>query len=140
MANRSDREPSGRLEMQPTFEIRTSPEVVGEEIRLREEINGHVTQLIFSTRDDAIRKGLVELGWTPPGEGWRPIETAPKDGTRIIAIDESGDVRGVSWGRYYVGCWLTGRTLRTMNAEPETFNPIGWMPLPDPPKLSNNAG
>lgn len=31
--------------------------------------------------EDAIRAGLIELGWTPP---WEPIENAPKDGTEQV--------------------------------------------------------
>lgn len=63
---------------------------------------------------------------------WLPIESAPKDGTQILGL-RGNDARAVFWGEYYVGCWMTGRTLPTMNGEPETFNPTHWQPLPPPP-------
>jgi hypothetical protein len=62
-----------------------------------------------------------------------PIESAPRDGTKIIGLrfDES---RTVFYGEYYPQqyVWFTGRTLPTMNAEPETFEPTHWIPMPEP--------
>jgi hypothetical protein len=59
----------------------------------------------------------------------QPIATAPKDGTKIIGL-RGDEARTEFWGTYYIGCWMTGRTLWTMNAEPETFEPTEWIPLP----------
>lgn len=68
---------------------------------------------------------------------WQPIETAPKDGTRILAWQPEGQ-------------WKSRRLLRGARAEivywhrpanPEhggfwvpSFRPTHWMPLPAPPE------
>jgi hypothetical protein len=60
--------------------------------------------------------------------GWQPIETAPKDGTEIVCLDE---IYGKRW-RYaavWNGIqWYTGFGDSWPNARP-----THWMPLPDPP-------
>lgn len=89
-----------------------------------------------------------ELPGEPPAmdaSGWRPIESAPKDGTDVLVY------RG---GRTYVARWLTlwetwGVTVERVPGEGnEPFTGIGrlafgghvaaegpthWMPLPAPP-------
>lgn len=56
--------------------------------------------------------------------GWQPIETAPKDGTHIIAWQATDGMR-VSW--FEGGMWqnFPWRSRR--------INPTHWMPLPEPP-------
>ncbi len=65
--------------------------------------------------------------------GWRPIETAPKDGTRILAtwdetwrndrphieVCEAGEEGGWFYGYY---------------GDAPAIPPTHWMPLPEPPK------
>ena len=55
---------------------------------------------------------------------WQPIETAPKDGTRVIVLEGDGDV---SLADFYDGRWFYSV------AHDEMFDPTHWMPLPDPP-------
>jgi hypothetical protein len=52
--------------------------------------------------------------------GWLPIETAPRDGTEILAWD--GEVTDVIWWDGLA--WDDGR---------RTVHPTNWMPLPEPP-------
>ena len=62
----------------------------------------------------------------PCTHGWRPIETAPKDGTNILVYSK---------GRIISACWsiamedwaevLHGYTM---------FPPTHWQPLPKPPQ------
>ena len=58
---------------------------------------------------------------------WRPIETAPRDGTEILGYDE-GFGRAIVWWGGQLNCWYNdiGEPL-------EFWTPTQWMPLPDPP-------
>ena len=59
---------------------------------------------------------------------WQPIETAPKDMTRVLGYVEESVV--VMWWFSYsshdYGCW------ETVDGESEV-DPTHWMPLPKPP-------
>jgi hypothetical protein len=63
--------------------------------------------------------------------GWRPIETAPKDGTEVWAFNgeqarmhwTEGEISGVKWA-----LWIWTDQLL---AAPD--QPTHWMPLPPPP-------
>lgn len=67
---------------------------------------------------------------------WQPIETAPKDGTRILLggckLMSSVQIGWWGAGRYinrsvgYERDWTTGSTYG--------FNPTHWMQLPQPPE------
>lgn len=70
---------------------------------------------------------------------WQPIETAPKDGTRILVWALEG--YGIAyWGngaynrstRSYDLCWVNG--LRVLRKARCFRNVTHWMPLPNPPK------
>ena len=55
--------------------------------------------------------------------GWMPIETAPKDGTRVLlSIREDG----LTIGYYCGGAWIY--------QESSWHNPTHWHPLPEPPE------
>lgn len=60
---------------------------------------------------------------------WEPIETAPKDGTRIIATDGL-DVDIVVFDKTYQQAWRCGAD------EAFALSAIFWMPLPKPPNLN----
>jgi hypothetical protein len=66
---------------------------------------------------------------------WRPIETAPKDGTRIILYQPGGDGDDPSrttdigaWGRWEGASWCW-----VMTAGDGWVRPTHWMPLPEKP-------
>ena len=67
---------------------------------------------------------------THPGDGragWRPIESAPKDGKAIITLDNEGNVASAQWcscSRYWVETWSKSEWSKVTH----------WMPLPDPPQ------
>jgi hypothetical protein len=64
---------------------------------------------------------------------WQPIETAPKDGEEILAIELFDDK---SSGVYCVVNWVNGawRDHSDMGAAGlDPFEPNLWMPLPAPP-------
>jgi hypothetical protein len=60
---------------------------------------------------------------------WRPIETAPKDGTRIIASNEAGDVDAVHW---VDDVWWTGWVIYQHRGDVEELipAPVRWKPMP----------
>ena len=61
---------------------------------------------------------------------WRPIETAPKDGTRILVIDTNQSVHYVRW-TLFSNLWqdVHGDVWR------DSFIELThWMPLPQPPE------
>ena len=83
--------------------------------------NGKEGQAILEAILTALEaKGLVIE------QGWQPIETAPKDGTRYIGYQgTSGDYEGqtdVCW--YSLECHHNGVL---------SFFPTHWRPLPEPP-------
>ena len=59
--------------------------------------------------------------------GWQPIETAPKDGTRVI-LGNPNNPYG-EWpfmGEFDAGKWR-------IHIDGQTIDPTHWMPLPEPP-------
>jgi Protein of unknown function (DUF551) len=65
------------------------------------------------------------------GNEWRPIESAPKDGTRVMLADMRSVVTGL-WNPQVPGweCdWRVGNY---------GDRPTHWMPLPDPPPPTGN--
>ena len=79
---------------------------------------------------------------------WRPIETAPRDGTEIVAYlggssmanieDPDNRFRVLRWSTHYSifglgGCWTDG--LCTLG---DRIDVTHWMPLPEPPETAPN--
>lgn len=65
---------------------------------------------------------------------WQPIETALKDGTRILMAFEWFGQRGVEMCHWYerdgnlpAGWSLDGGTMG------DSYKLLGWMPVPEPP-------
>jgi hypothetical protein len=70
---------------------------------------------------DAIREVADEMDW-------RPIETAPKDGTRILIATP---LDGVMSSEFFGGLWQNIPWRREGAARGQ---PTHWMPLPPAPK------
>jgi hypothetical protein len=75
---------------------------------------------------------------------WQPIETAPKDGTRVILgffrpnVFETLDQKpqaGIVLGRYVRGDVppLCASAWQTESGQGFQWEPTHWMPLPEPP-------
>lgn len=58
---------------------------------------------------------------------WQPIETAPKDGTRVLTAKVGGPV-GMSFWLTSSEKWWDGLSGHSRNSPP-----THWMPLPHPP-------
>ena len=65
---------------------------------------------------------------------WQPIETAPRDGTKILCLERCGDMQ-VDWWN------LNGCTDRFWKEHgDQRFRYTHWMPLPEPPAALNKEG
>lgn len=74
---------------------------------------------------DAIRPALT------PASGWQPISTAPKDGTELLLLTESGRV---DIGRFVRGADVW-RYRRSHSVRADTWRPpVHWQPLPPAPE------
>ena len=73
-------------------------------------------------------------------DGWQPIETAPKDGTRVLLWFEWHDLPVV--GDFRHGRWWSVHSLGGNLAHPngmdweEVVRPTYWRPLPAPPAVN----
>lgn len=63
------------------------------------------------------------------GVAWRSIDSAPKDGTAVLAHfggDRHGVIHWTGWGGGTWRCHFTGHNISS--------EPTHWMPLPAPPE------
>lgn len=74
---------------------------------------------------------------------WQPIETAPKDGTRVLAVWGQHGVQIIRWHswearpEYFVragACWKPDDHMCPLNVEPTR-----WQPLPSPPEPGHDG-
>jgi hypothetical protein len=85
--------------------------------------------------DDGLAQRTI-AGW---GDGWRPIEAAPRDGTPILGFVESS--KGPASGVMYVVWWREGHDGRwcffeSGRGESYSVYPTLWQPLPRMPTPS----
>ena len=68
---------------------------------------------------------------------WRPISSAPKDGSLVLLWIIEELHRETRWDNYELGCWAEGRRWYSSYDEDEANNfrvtPTHWTLLPDPP-------
>lgn len=63
---------------------------------------------------------------------WSPIETAPKDGTEILAITKKGNMHVISYDDIFAASW------RIVNDQGlSEVAPSHWLPLPAAPKVES---
>jgi hypothetical protein len=83
-------------------------------------------------RSDVKDAYAAMLSAAPPVDGWQPIETAPRDGTHFLAVDEAGDACRCAYHAHGYIMSFCGQPVV------QPFEPISWMPwlsvpLPQPP-------
>ncbi len=87
-------------------------------------------------RMDSAYCAMLAAAPTPPvsEDRWLPIEAAPKDGTRIIVVSDTGNV----WcGVYWEKRPRAGERW-TSFIGPLRFDPTHWMPLPEAPAMQED--
>lgn len=90
---------------------------------------------------DAIKRVIAKLDAALRAVGvaeqWRPIETAPRDGTPLWLV-EPGESFGLTVAHQYQGMWLHDsfggdRWEEVRGGIAPVRQPTHWMPLPAPP-------
>lgn len=76
---------------------------------------------------------------------WQPIETAPRDGTSVLAKDNSDPAHTAQVVFYWEADWRvddgTGCMLYAPSCRPHVARPpTHWMPLPSPPGIWQGLG
>ena len=80
---------------------------------------------------------------------WQPIETAPRDGTWILATRKGEEFFKCRWMTAYTlaeeyggsacdyiqACWDDGDIQTCWDDGDNEATPTHWMPLPDPPEV-----
>ncbi|WP_156480925.1 hypothetical protein [Variovorax sp. PAMC 28711] len=75
-----------------------------------------------------------------PPEGWQPIETAPKNGTAILALWTRFPHMDLNRDCYSVVAWIDDMHWASIDEVDHAFaSPDRWMPLPPPPKTTPAA-
>lgn len=98
-----------------------------------------------------LRPGIrdaIKRGWTPDailaalreGGSWQPIETAPKDGTRLLAfVAELEAVDFIQWQERHGSPVGWRDSFIRVYRDNDAGGPTHWMPLPKPPASSGEA-
>jgi hypothetical protein len=75
-------------------------------------------------------------------DGWQPIETAPRDGTRILAMirwswsdGTDGEAQDVIYWHARAQFWVCGTPMNYVQVLDEGVAPTHWRPLPAPPAI-----
>lgn len=86
-----------------------------------------VCQLTHEPNQDDMAERTEQLKAELKKPKWQPINTAPKDGTKILLMDEDGDVRSAWW---YV-CPKDGQgNWKNLTHEDMDIDWKRWMPIP----------
>lgn len=114
-----------------------SEEVTAEIARLTAELEKTEAALTIAKTTaanlhDVIRRKDRELEEAREREEWRPIDTAPRDGTQVLLTGVGLD-RWISTGRWVNGHWYDD------DGPGWLANVTHWMPLPAPPREENDA-
>lgn len=69
---------------------------------------------------------------------WQPMVTAPRDGTEILGVSAEGIRCVVRWCKYnHIPLYGWVRQVELYGEEVDGFDPVKWMPLPEPPRKEN---
>ena len=77
-------------------------------------------------------------------DSWQPIETAPKDGTKVDlwVVSEhraKGERCTAFWAREPFSFASKRESWRGIPHNPMNWKPTHWMPFPDPPSMKDEG-
>ena len=131
-ASRSD--PAAPVELPEPFALYDGEKwYANEEAGICSCANMQKLQKIYT--EQQVRELLAAAPKLPQGDGWLPIESAPKDGSLIVVHGNNFNDRAL--GQHYCiaawhsGCWMESSEW---SAPSELAYLTHWMPLPQPPK------
>lgn len=104
-------------------------------------IMGNTNFSIFQQRREQVKQALQALSAPAADDGWRPIETAPKDGTDVL-VCLSDTVAIAHWSKGLGGSgWLddSGAGHHDYWNYVGLISPTHWRPLPAPPAALHPA-
>ncbi len=118
-------------------------------LRFVSRVLDNFAQAPVSDRADAHQfvKELIEAVWKSgrvsqtPGEGWMPIKSAPKDGTKVeLWCPFWTDYATGAWDVIYGGWrWPSGYEMKGASGTPTHWHPRVRMALPKPPATPGEA-
>jgi hypothetical protein len=112
--------------------VAAAPALIAEVERLRQESADF--EAVCMSQEGQIARLMAELATAKKigAAEWQPIETAPKDETKILAINNRGN--------QCVCLWQNSAWVSMFSSGPSSFINGGcgsvlthWMPLPEPP-------
>lgn len=114
---------------EPTWEMQGAPEV-----RIGAPCIGCGDTLVGPLDCSEIYLAMLAAAPQPPvsASEWQPIETAPKDGTQILALTKGGDIYAVSYDDIFSAPW---RLINEFGFNEHVMT--HWMPLPQPPATTD---
>ena len=96
--------------------------------------------------DEREFKKYIRADLVPQCPEWQPIETAPRDGSKILIFCNE-EIYAAYWDSefksewddekddsFYVGAWTDNAILSFAYEETNSYEPTHWMPLPAAPK------
>lgn len=101
-------------------EIRRLHKLLGEHYRGK---NGEPNLAIADALEAALSAQVQDVA------GWQPIETAPKDGSEILALWKRSQIQSNGYGVV----WFEDGSWREFDYECLVSDPTHWMPLPSVP-------
>lgn len=98
------------------------------ERELREQFHFYCDDVETASVARHIERAANTIAAYIAAQGWRPIETAPKDWTHVLVVDDGtvGEARWTDDGWY----WGSDHSSNPWSC---LLNPTHWMPLPAAP-------
>jgi hypothetical protein len=92
----------------------------------------------FQQAQGIAREALAVKDEPQPEAGWQPIETAPKDGTEVLLVNDDG-IRTVGrWSKHnHVPLYGWIRQVELYGEEFDEFDPVAWVPIPPAPQAGD---